>query len=126
MGGGSGGGGNGDRSGGGGSATPADAGQPGEVFREANKANEVKVKKVLVSGGQVQPGTKAYDKTNSFSSMVKKDPLDNYDWGGKNRPNSERNWDRISTSRGDAKPVGEAKEGGIKGFYKFRKGEKRV
>lgn len=119
----SGGGGNGGRRGGGGSG---DAGQPGEVVREANKANEIKVNKVLVSGGQVQPGTKAYDKTNSFSSMFKKDPLDNYDWGGKNRPNSEHNWDRISTSRGDAKPVGEAKEGGIKGFYKFRKGEKRI
>lgn len=38
--GGSGGGGNGGRSGGGGGSTNGDAGQPGEVVREANKANE--------------------------------------------------------------------------------------
>lgn len=49
MGGGAGGSGSGGRSGGGGGGESNDAGQP------------VKVKKVLVSGGQVQPGTKAYE-----------------------------------------------------------------
>jgi hypothetical protein len=60
MGGGSGGGGNGGRKGGGGGGS-GDAGQRGEVVREANRANEPKVKKVFVSSGQVQPGTKAYE-----------------------------------------------------------------
>jgi hypothetical protein len=119
MGGGSGGSGSGGRSGGGGGgSTNGDAGQPGEVVREANKANSVPQparysemaasETTTVAFGQTSSGTimSVYLRGNDISTH--KDVLkasgmrydgDSRAWSGKATPEAIRALDKIKVDK---------------------------
>ncbi len=122
MGGGSGGSGSGGRSGGGGGSTNGDAGQPGEVVRQANKVNEKSAADVRYEMDQMESGTR-YAVKNYPGGNILSD-RDIRDLERANKPERVKGKQELTRERQRA-AAREAAKNPDKGTWKFPKNPKK-